>query len=425
MPAKANKVKVPVMPYYGDEEMTLDFPAAWDVHLCQMKGWNAPRLTTTQMRKAFANPIGTKTIREMAKGKKEVVILFDDLSRGTPADFIVPFVLEELKAGGIKDDNIRFIAAFGAHGAMNNLELAKKLGPDILRRYLVYQHNPYENCVPLGQTSWGTPVAVNAEYMACDLRIGIGAIVPHPFGFGGGSKIILPGVVSMDTIDANHTRLGLCDKVCICNLAGNILKADIDEAAKMARLDVKVDAILNIRRQVTGLFVGDFIGEYKAGVKVAREHYATEMVTDCNIVVANCYQKANEITLAPFIASPLLTKKGGDMVLMSVYPAGQILHYFGRSFGKKFGGRGWNVPGPEGRHAGLPENAKKLTVFMPYPDKAGVDWLAPYELVNFASSWNEVITDLKKRYGSKAKVAVIPDATVQYFPDACALQGDY
>jgi hypothetical protein len=229
----------------------------------------------------------------------------------------------------------------------------------------------------------------------------------------------------MDTIDANHTRLGLCDKVCICNLAGNILKADIDEAAKMARLDVKVDAILNIRRQVTGLFVGDFVEEYKAGVKVAREHYATEMVTDCNIVVANCYQKANEITLAPPIASPLLTKKGGDMVIMSVYPAGQILHYFGRSFGKKFGGRGWNVPGPEGRHAELPENTKKLTVLVPYPDKAGVDWLAPYELVNFASSWDEVITDLKKRYRSEAKVAVIPDATVQYFPDACALQGDY
>jgi nickel-dependent lactate racemase len=94
MPAKANKVKVPVMPYYGDEEMTLDFPATWDMHCCQMKGWNAPRLTATQMRKAFANPIGTQTIREMAKGKKEVVILFDDLSRGTPADVIVPFVLE-------------------------------------------------------------------------------------------------------------------------------------------------------------------------------------------------------------------------------------------------------------------------------------------------------------------------------------------
>ena len=71
MPAKAKTVKIPVMPYYGDEEMCLDFPATWDVHCCQMKGWNAPALTDRQMRKAFANPIGTPTIREMAKGKKE------------------------------------------------------------------------------------------------------------------------------------------------------------------------------------------------------------------------------------------------------------------------------------------------------------------------------------------------------------------
>ena len=425
MPAKAKTVKIPVMPYYGDEEMCLDFPATWDVHCCQMKGWNAPALTDRQMRKAFANPIGTKTIREMAKGKKEVVILFDDLSRGTPANVIVPFVLEELKAGGIKDDNIRFIAAIGAHGAMNSMELAKKLGPDILRRFLVYNHNPYENCTPLGRTMMGTPVAVNSEYMACDLRIGIGSIVPHPFGFGGGSKIILPGVASMDTIDANHTRLGPCDKVCLCNLAGNILKVDIDETARMAGLHVKVDAIMNGKREVTALFVGDFVEEYKVGVKVAREHYATEMVTDCNIVVANAYMKANETTLVPPIASPLLTKKGGDMVVTSVYPAGQVPHYFGRSFGKSFGGRGWNVPGPEGQHAALPDRTKKLTIMVPYPDKAGADWVAPYEVVNWASSWDEVITDLKKRHGSKAKVAVIPDATVQYFPDACALQGDY
>jgi len=51
--------------------------------------------------------------------------------------------------------------------------------------------------------------------------------------------------------------------------------------------------------------------------------------------------------------------------------------------------------------------------------------LAPYELVNFASTWDEVLTDLKSRYGDKAKFGVIPDATVHYFPDACALQGDY
>ncbi len=422
MPRYAKKVKIPVMPYYGDEEMELDFPAGWNVHLCQMKGWNAPALTDRQIRKAFANPIGSKTIRELAKGKKEVVILFDDLTRGTPAHVLVPYVLEELKAAGIKDDNIRFIAAFGAHGAMNNLELAKKLGEDVLRRFLVYNHNPYENCVPLGITSYGTPVAINVEYMACDLRIGIGSIVPHPYGFGGGCKIILPGVASMDTIDANHTRLGLSPTVVLGRFEGNFIMQDIIEAARMSGLHVKIDAIMNLRREVTALFVGDPVAEHVEGIKVARKHYATELVKDCNVVVANCYMKANEITLAPPIAAPLLTKKGGDMVITCVYPAGQITHYFGRSFGKRFGGRGWNCPGPEGRHQALPDNTKRLTVMVPYPDKTGADWLAPYHLVNWAHSWNEVISNLKEHYDNKAKVAVIPDATIQYFPEVGKFQ---
>ena len=54
----------------------------------------------------------------------------------------------------------------------------------------------------------------------------------------------------------------------------------------------------------------------------------------------------------------------------------------------------------------------------PYPDKAGGDWVAPYHLINWARTWSEVIQELKRSYGNKAKVAVIPDATVQYFPDA-------
>ena len=183
----------------------------------------------------------------------------------------------------------------------------------------------------------------------------------------------------------------------------------------MSGLDVKVDAILNMKREVTALFVGDAVEEHREGVKLAREHYATEMVREADIVVANCYGKANEMSLAPAVASPLLTKNGGDMVLIAVTPEGQIHHYFDRSFGKKFGGRGWVRLN---RKSGLPENTKRLTIMSPYSDRVGADWVAPYELINRAKTWAEVIEELKKSYDNKAKVAVIPDATVQYFPEA-------
>ena len=45
--------------------------------------------------------------------------------------------------------------------------------------------------------------------MQYDLKIGIGGMVPHPMaGFGGGSKIILPGLAGIDTVTAvSYTHL--------------------------------------------------------------------------------------------------------------------------------------------------------------------------------------------------------------------------
>ena len=411
--SEAKTVRLPQLAWYGDTDLDIDLPDSWDVTVCRMRGHDAPPLDDAGFRKAFANPIGTKTLREMAQGKKEVAVLFDDMTRATPTAAMIPYVLEELAAAGIPDDNIRFIAAIGAHGSMNGIDFRKKLGDEVMRRFLVYNHNPYENCTPLGMSSRGIPIRVNSELMSCDLKIGVGSIVPHPMtGFGGGSKIILPGVASIETIDLNHTRLGPSPTTGIGKHEGNIQKLDMNEAARMAGLDVKVDGILNMRREVTAVFVGDVVEEHDEGVKLAREHYATDMVTGCDIVVANCFCKANEMLLAPRIACPLLSEKGGDMVLIAVTPEGQINHYWSRSFGRGFGGRAF------AHKTGLPPRTRRLSVLQPYPDKVGGDWVAPYDMIHWARSWPEVLRELKDSYGDRAKMAVIPDATIQYFPEA-------
>ncbi|MCK9357431.1 MAG: hypothetical protein M0R22_09865, partial [Dehalococcoidia bacterium] len=130
----------------------------------------------------------------------------------------------------------------------------------------------------------------------------------------------------------------------------------------------------------------------------------------CDIVIANCYFKANGIPPAPRVAGPLLKSAGGDMVLIVVTPEGQWTHYVSRSFGEKLGGRTWSPK------TGLPKNTSRLTILAPYPDRSGVDYIAPYDRVNWARSWTEVREMLERTYGRTAKVAVIPDATSQYFP---------
>ncbi|MFO7984234.1 MAG: lactate racemase domain-containing protein [Desulfatiglandaceae bacterium] len=188
------QVKVPHLAWYGDTDMDLTFPDPWHVQVLNMNGRKAVPLTPQAFEAAFEHPIGAPRIRDLAKGKRDVAIVFDDITRPTRVDQIAGYVLEELQKAGIPDGHIRFIVALGAHGAHSLIDFRKKLGHDILARFPVFNHNPYECCQYLGKTSRGTPVEINAEFMKCDMKIGIGLIVPHvSYGYGGGGKIVLPG----------------------------------------------------------------------------------------------------------------------------------------------------------------------------------------------------------------------------------------
>jgi len=416
---KSNTVHLPQQAWYDNNELELQFPASWDVTTCYMRGHNRPPLSEQGFREAFANPIGTKPIRDLARGKSEVVILFDDMSRPTRVAEIVPYLLEELGAAGVKDDSIRFIAALGAHGALTRVDFAKKLGEAVLGRFPVYNHNPYENCTFVGNTSRGTRLEINSEFMACDLKIGIGSILPHPLtGFNGGGKIILPGVASMDSIAYNHGTLpaeamarGEDIGTWIGKFEENELRLDTAEAAQMAGLAIKIDAVINGRGETTALFVGDPTSAHIEGVKLAQEVYATQPVEGQDIAVMNTYAKASEAFLALPLSSRLLQGGAGDLVLIANAPEGQVTHYLAGAFGRKTGGRFW-FP-----RTSLPPNITRLIMFSPYIDIAGSSWVATPESIVWAKTWPEVLERLTETHGESARVAVVPDATMQYFAE--------
>ncbi len=86
----AKSVVIPTHQFAGPNgapfiEERIDFPAAWDVHVQDMAGHSLPALTSDQIAAQINQPIGTKSLRELAEGKKTVAISFDDLTRTTPA----------------------------------------------------------------------------------------------------------------------------------------------------------------------------------------------------------------------------------------------------------------------------------------------------------------------------------------------------
>jgi nickel-dependent lactate racemase len=414
MIVETQSIKVPQLMWHGNSDLELSFPKTWKVILCQMMGHCRPKLSQGQMRRAFSRPIGSRSIREVAKGKREVVILFDDLSRPTRAAEIVPLVIDELEEGGIGDEQIRFIAALGAHGAHSNADFRKKLGEEIPERFRVYNHNPFGNCTSLGKTRLGTPLAVNSEVMACDLKIGIGCICPHGFsGYGGGGKILMPGVASMEAISFNHATLLQAprDLWGTAKFEKNIFQEDIEEATRVAGLDIKIDAVVNARGETVSLFVGDPILEHREGVKLAKTVYVTRATREADVVVVNNYCKANEATIGIEMAARALKKGGGDLVLIANVPEGQVTHYLFGNFGKIHKGGSLSL------QPALPPEVDRFIIFAPYGDRAGGDYFGPASSITWKKRWDDVLGILENRWGNRARVVVYPDATIQYVPD--------
>ena len=402
---------LPQLRWYGRKSLDINFPDNWKVDYLLPRGADKKPLTDSEIVSSLRNPIGTEPLRELARGSKEVAIIFDDFTRITPVGEIALHILDELHAAGVVDDQVRFICALGAHGAHDMNMLRKKLGDDIVRNYPVYNHNCYENCTQVGVTSQGTPIKLNNEYLDCDLRIGIGGISPHvQTGFGGGGKIILPGISHIDAITYFHTVVEErnAEHLGLGNYKGNLMNKDFSEAVVIGKLDFKVDAIFNLQGDICKLFAGDPTAEYLEGCSYAIDHYATPPSVGNDVAIVNAYGKANEMAIAGLIALSCIKIEKAIVVFVYNAPEGQITHYLFRSFGKRYGGKRYQY-----KEKFL--ETIKLVSFTEYPDRTSTDWFVDPREVEFVTTWDDVLKMISDAFPDGGKAVVVPDGTMQYF----------
>jgi lactate racemase len=400
-----NTIKLPQFPWQGQKELELTLPDKWHVETHNMAGYNRPAISDKDIKHVLTNLTGSAPISERAKNKKEIVIIFDDIVRVTRVYKILPFVLQELEAAGIKDSQIRFICASGTHSPMDRSQFALKLGEPVLARFPVYNHNPFYNCTYVGTTSRGTKVNINSEFMACDFKIAIGSITPHVFTvFSGGPKIILPGVSSLETIVHNH---GLpADQAARADYVTNPIRLDMEEAAGFAGLDVNIEGILNLWGDTVELFAGELKQSHDKGVKAAVSNYSTPRAQNKDIVIANTYAKVGEATVGLRLAFPSVKAEGGDVVLICNTPMGQSHHYI-------LGPCGNIINSMRSIKSSIPPNINRLIVFTEYPDIAGLGYIENSPKLMMLTKWDDVLRVLKQAHGDKAEVAVYPNSDIQ------------
>src|SRR5215472_3578210 len=148
---------VPWAAWFGDTMHALSLPPEWDIALYPPR--DAPDVGEEGIARAFANPIGTLRIRDLARGKKTAAIVIDDLSRPTEGARLLPHVLRELSEGGIGPDDVRVILGVANHRQMMREDILKKVGQAVLDLVEVTNHFSWHNCAPVGTTSRGTPIS--------------------------------------------------------------------------------------------------------------------------------------------------------------------------------------------------------------------------------------------------------------------------
>lgn len=400
------KIRIPWGAWFGDEQRELSFPADWEARLFPPR--DAPELDERELRRVFEDPRGTAPIRELARGRQDAVIVVDDLSRPTPAARLLPLILEELAAGGIGPERVKVIMGIAAHRPLMREDCIKKLGREMVDLLEVKNHHPYENLVYLGDTSYGTPIHLNADFLAAGLKLCVGSINPHGGpGFGGGAKLVLPGVAGIESLYHNHRgdnglRGGLD------NVDDNQRRADMEEAARMGGLDAVVNVVVNSRRQIAGLFVGDLVAAHRAGVALARRVFATEVPAGWDVGVFNAYPKDNEFVQAAMAfniwtsAKTPIVHEGGTVVLCSASSEGPGFH---------------SLHGPQMRLANRGNMRERfapreLVIFSPNIHPKDLT-PATREAATLCRTWEEVLTVLRARHGAGTRVAVFPCGAIQ------------
>ena len=272
---------------------------------------------------AIANPIGSRPLSELTKGKKSACIVVCDITRPVPNKLILPPLLRTLEAAGIPRANITILVATGLHRPNEGAELDELVGADIARTYRCENHfgKDRDSHDYLGTTPNGVPAWIDRRYLQAELKITTGLIEPHLMaGYSGGRKVICPGIAALETVKVWHgPRFLEHPKADAGIVEGNPVHDENTRIAKMAGCDFIVNVCIDGKRRVTWVGAGDMIAAWEEGVKFSRETVKAGVPEPCDVVVTSCagypldttwYQAVKGLTGA----MPIV-KKGGTIVL--------------------------------------------------------------------------------------------------------------
>ncbi|MCJ7782322.1 MAG: nickel-dependent lactate racemase [Desulfobacterales bacterium] len=307
----------------GKKTISLEIPDHVPVQYVESHKMAPVPNVTRAVEEALSRPIGTPRLKELVKPGQTVALVVTDITRQLPEEIVLPLLLRELEAGGIKKRDITAVVATGTHRANTPEELKEKFR-DVVKEIPFINHDPYhpDGLIELGTSSSGIPLVFNRKVAQADIRISTGVIETHLLaGYSGGVKSMAVGVAGEETIAATHnyqmlqqTHLGIVD--------GNEFRRFLTEATQAIGLHFIVNVVQTGKKEVVKVVAGDPVEAFNEGVKTARRLYEVEIDQPGEIVVSgvsypksrDLYQSTRAANVVVFGPQPLVTKGGTILI---------------------------------------------------------------------------------------------------------------
>jgi nickel-dependent lactate racemase len=318
-----------------DKKEFFTLPRGWTVsHFVEAGEGGAASSIEQMTAAAMAAPAGTPPLSDMVARAGRIAVIVDDATRPTPVAPILGTVLSAIEKQGFPRDRISIVAALGTHEPMEGPVLAARLGGDAATRYKVIQHDPWQQDL-VAVTIPGDPrvLKINPVVAQADLRIGISSILPHPeAGYGGGPKIVMPGVSNFEFIRDHHMKHLIQPGVTAGRTKGNPFHEDVMRAALAIGLDFSINCVYDQKGQIIRIVGGSLETAFGQAVDTCLERLGHRFEEKVDITISSAYPHAHGHQFFKGLSAPTAVTKDTGAILLIAPISAPISREFINSF---------------------------------------------------------------------------------------------
>ena len=230
--------------------------------------------------------------KHISHGAK-LLLIVPDHTRKCNLPLILPLLIDALDSrfGAI----IEILVANGSHILQQESVIRDLVSAEIYDSISTSQHDAKETTQLdyFGETSFGTEIWLNKKINVADYIITIGGILYHYFaGFGGGPKMLFPGVAGYESIRQNHSltidkRIGLFHPQ---SREGEIDKnpvySDLSQVLNVVPNVLSLQVVLSQEQKIVQCKCGPVLETQRLLIPYVKNNYGITMKDKADIVIA-------------------------------------------------------------------------------------------------------------------------------------------